>query len=541
MIETNTVNFLDCTFRDGGYYNAWDFSPELIETYLDAIVAAGVGIVELGFRFIKNNAFMGPCAFTTDTFIEALTIPKSLTVAVMLNGSDLLGDDGLEAALAALFPNIAQNSPVDLVRIACHAHEFTKVLPACQWLHERGYLVGFNLMQISNRAQSEIEELAIEATKWPIEVLYFADSMGSLTPQKTIEIVSWMRKHWSGPLGIHTHDNMGMALQNTLASIGAGVTWVDATVTGMGRGPGNACTELLAIEMEGLTGKAPNLVPLLNIVKTVFQPMKDTYRWGSNPFYYLAGKYSIHPTYIQEMLVDTRYDNEDILAVIDHLRDTDGNKYSRKTLDAARNYFRSEQDGNWDATSSFASRSVLILGPGPSAKQYSKAIEAFVKKHKPVVLALNTTAPISQDLIDLRIASHPVRLIADSETHKTQQQPLITPASALPESILAGLAGKTLLDFGLMVEPERFEFHGRRCVAPLPLVLAYALSVVTSGKTERVFLAGFDGYSGHDSRNEELETLLKQFMASPGVPHIISITPTAYRNIDVRSVFGEIK
>ncbi|NOR62221.1 MAG: aldolase [Rhodobacteraceae bacterium] len=540
MIETKVVNLLDCTFRDGGYYNAWDFSPELIETYFDSMVAAGVGIVEIGFRFTKNTEFMGPCAFTTDEFIRELTIPKSLTVAVMLNGSDLLSDEGLEAVLTTLFPNDAKNSPVDLVRIACHAHEFSKVLPACQWLNDRGYLVGFNLMQISNRTQSEVEDLAKEATKWPIEVLYFADSMGSLTPQKTVEIVKWIRNIWSGPIGIHTHDNMGMALQNTLASIEAGVTWVDATVTGMGRGPGNACTELLAIEMEEITGKSTNLVPLMDLVKTVFQPMKDQYRWGSNPFYYLAGKYSIHPTYIQEMLVDTRYDNEDILAVIDHLRDTDGNKYSRKSLDAARNYYRSALDGDWEAVESFAAREVLVLGPGPSAKKYSKAIEAFIDKHKPIVLALNTTTPIAQDYINLRIASHPVRLIADSETHTKQPQPLIVPVSALPETILAGLAGKQLLDFGLMVEPDTYEFHSRRCVAPLPLVLAYALAMVTSGDSKRIFLAGFDGYDGHDPRNEELEILLKQFKASSGVPPVISITPTAYKNVEVQSVFGEI-
>jgi len=108
MIDTNSVNFLDCTFRDGGYYNSWDFSPDHINSYLEAMVSAGVGIVELGFRFTKNSEFLGPCAFTTDEFVDELKVPKSLTVAVMLNGSDLLGDEGLEPALTALFPNEAK-------------------------------------------------------------------------------------------------------------------------------------------------------------------------------------------------------------------------------------------------------------------------------------------------------------------------------------------------------------------------------------------------------------------------------------------------
>lgn len=51
--------FLDCTLRDGGYCNAWDFSEELIHEYLEAMQAAGVDIVELGLRSLKNQGFQG--------------------------------------------------------------------------------------------------------------------------------------------------------------------------------------------------------------------------------------------------------------------------------------------------------------------------------------------------------------------------------------------------------------------------------------------------------------------------------------------------
>ena len=49
------IEVLDCTLRDGGYYNNWDFSKELIEDYLEAMSAAKVEYVELGFRFFKNK------------------------------------------------------------------------------------------------------------------------------------------------------------------------------------------------------------------------------------------------------------------------------------------------------------------------------------------------------------------------------------------------------------------------------------------------------------------------------------------------------
>ena len=56
-------------------------------------------------------------------------------------------------------------------------------------------------------------------------------------------------------LGIHTHDNLERALSNTLTSIKEGVTWVDSTITGMGRGPGNTKTEYLILEIDKLLKK----------------------------------------------------------------------------------------------------------------------------------------------------------------------------------------------------------------------------------------------------------------------------------------------
>ena len=61
---------LDCTFRDGGYYNNWNFDIDLINQYLNAMEIAKVDVVELGFRFLKSDDFLGPCAFSKDNFFN---------------------------------------------------------------------------------------------------------------------------------------------------------------------------------------------------------------------------------------------------------------------------------------------------------------------------------------------------------------------------------------------------------------------------------------------------------------------------------------
>jgi 4-hydroxy 2-oxovalerate aldolase len=535
-MKDNTI-LLDCTFRDGGYYNAWDFPTEVINQYLVAMKAAQVDVVELGFRFIANSGFKGPCAYTTDDFLRGLNIPDGLTIAVMLNGGDLLTDLGLEPTLERLFPEAAADTPVDLVRFACHFHEFEQVLPAVNWLNQRGYRVGFNLMQIADRSREEILQLARHAKECPIEVLYFADSMGSMTPDDTVKIIDWLREEWDGPIGIHTHDNMGLALQNTLQAQAAGATWLDATVTGMGRGPGNARTEELVIEAADLRGSAPNLVPLMSLIRSYFQPMKNEFGWGTNPYYYMSGKYGIHPTYIQEMLGDTRYSEEDIIAVIKYLHDAGGKSYSSGKLNGARDFFLGPPKGEWNPADMLKGRDVLILGAGPSIGRHRIALEAFIKKSRPVVVALNTQCGIASDLIDLRAACHPVRLLADSETHTRLPQPLVTPASMLPNNIRTALGTKSIMDFGLGIEPNTFSFNATSCIAPNSLVLSYALALAASGKANRILLAGFDGYVPGDPRNGEMDQIFNLFTESSAVEEIVSITPTIY-GISKRSVYG---
>lgn len=528
---------LDCTLRDGGYYNDWNFNVELVNAYLEAMSAIKVDVVELGFRTLKSKGFKGPCAFTTDEFLQRFSIPSGLMVGVMVNGSELVSCKSVESALDKLFPKPPGDSTVGLVRIACHAHEFIEVLPVSNWLKSKGFKVGFNLMQIADKPKLEVIELARAAAQYPVDVLYFADSMGGMNPDQTAQIIKWIREGWSGPLGIHTHDNMGLALQNSLRAIDEGVTWVDSTVTGMGRGPGNARTEELAIEMAERRQQLLNLVPLMKLIREDFKPMQEYYGWGTNSYYYLAGKHGIHPTYIQEMLNDSRYDEEDVLAVIGHLKVEGGKKFSLNTLDAARHFYQGNPIGSWDPASMLSGREVLLLGSGPGVAQHRHAIESYVRRNKPLVMALNTQSGIAQDLIDVRVACHPIRLLADCEAHTQLPQPLVTPFSMLPADAKESLDGKELLDFGLKVEKEKFAFGQNFCSVPTSLVIAYALAIITSGKATQVLMSGFDGYGADDPRSQEMQKLLSLYQSNSDAVPLVAVTPTRY-SLPAQSIYA---
>ena len=170
--------------------------------------------------------------------------------------------------------------------------------------------------------------------------------------------------------------------------------------------------------------------------------------------------------------------------------------------------------------------------------RHRAALERFIRNKKPLVLALNTQSAIDAQLIDLRVACHPVRLLADCETHTRLPQPLITPYSMLPEDVRESLLDKEVLDFGLNVQPGTFDFFATHCTVPTSLVMAYAFAVAASGEARTLYLAGFDGYSGEDPRNIEMNLVVQQFLVADNTIKLIAITPSRY-DVIKKSVYGE--
>ncbi|OUL44038.1 hypothetical protein B0W81_00610, partial [Prochlorococcus sp. HOT_208_60] len=149
----NSINhspiLIDCTLRDGGYYNKWDFEFSLIEKYLHAISSAGINFVELGFRSQKKDNYFGPLAYCTDNFISKLKIPDTIQIGVMINASEIRESKNFQEIMNNLFPVKASNSKVSLVRIATTLEDIEYAIKAGEWLKNQKYLIGLNLMQIA--------------------------------------------------------------------------------------------------------------------------------------------------------------------------------------------------------------------------------------------------------------------------------------------------------------------------------------------------------------------------------------------------------
>ena len=534
--SASVLKVLDCTFRDGGYYNNWDFDTLVVQKYLHAIANANIDIVELGFRNFPQDFFLGAFAYTSDTYINSLDISDHIFVCVMIDANSILKSDySINDAIRLLFQP-KERSRVDLVRIATHFSNVNQCHEIARVLKKMGYQVGLNLMQPNDKTSSELAIVAQLVQCWQlVDVLYFADSLGSMEGADVVRIISSLKLNWFGDIGFHAHNNKGLAVSNTLTAIEDGVTWVDCTILGMGRGAGNAQTEKLLLELQIRHNLAYKANMLFDLVLSDFTPLKKYYYWGENLLYSLAAINNIHPTYIQEMIKDNRYSNKEILQAIGFMSTLDTRNYDKALLLHARG--NTKNKGSWSAKNWCLNREVLILASGESQKTYRKAVIQYIKTYKPMVISLNIQPEFPEDLVDVYVSSNESRMLNEYSLYTKLTKPLII-SKILLNKILnnTGIHIKELWDYGLNITPGVFQAKEKECTLPCELSAGYALSLAYIGKASTISLVGFDGYSAEDARQIRMVELFDLFSEqSPQV--ITALTPSVY-NLSQGSIYA---
>lgn len=311
---------LDATFRDGGYYNGWDFPIELANEYLAIMEKSKINAVEIGFRSSPKKD-VGTFAKVTDFFIEDnLYIPKIDYFGVMINGAEY------DFNLTKKMFRYCDESPINLVRCAVHFTKVDEVKKSLEHIKFLGYTVGINLMQAADKSYDEIRDVAKLIKSWGcVDVLYIADSLGGMNHDTVDYAFQAVREEWDGLMGFHGHNNKGQALDNTLEAVDIGVEWIDSTMMGMGRGPGNTETEYLLNELNKRNFEF-DVDLIYELSMKHFYDLKSLYNWGPSLPYYLAAEYNIHPTYIQKML--SLYSVQRTFKAIIYLRDKESNTFN---------------------------------------------------------------------------------------------------------------------------------------------------------------------------------------------------------------------
>ncbi len=523
------MKLLDCTLRDGGYYTLWNFSKKMVERYLVAMSAAKVDVVELGLRNFPKMQFLGAHAYTVDSYINSLDIPENLQIGVMVDAKTLLSFDGtIEDGIKLLFSEAAE-SKVSLVRVAAHFTEVDKCETLAKNLKKLGYIVGFNLMQSGGRSEEQLREKAKAIKGWnSVDVLYFADSLGNMDTAEVKRIYDAIKLEWDGDMGIHTHNNKGQALQNSMASYELGIEWLDSTITGMGRGAGNTATELLTLELQKLNEKYRSEA-LWKVVMDDFMPLQKEHGWGASFLYHYAADKDIHPTYVQNLLSDGRYTSEQVIQALQFIAPFPTASFDSKLLARGVSGLGDiSPEGTWDANNWCEGKDVLLLGAGKSLVEHKDAIEDFIKRKGVLTLSLNVHHEIDNDLIDSYVSVDPMRMSLEINEYRKLNKPLFTPLGSFQPDMLSSLKDIDIRDYGMGIDEDKFSADSSSCVVPAKLSIAYAFALAQIGKAKNIWLVGFDGYSGDDPRQDEMIKVLDIIKQSGFGLNVTCLTPSNY-------------
>lgn len=298
---------LDCTLRDGGYINNWMFNDEFIYNYIELMNKLNIDLVEIGFgNFTKiyKNGPVGKSRNIDENYIK-LFLNKKFKISILCDYSDIN---------MQLLTNIKDLNMINLVRIAFHKKDMKDAIKKCKEIQVLGYKISVNAMAITNYNEKELDNLINLVNKNNFDIMYIADSYGSLdsnTVRNYLNMFSCKLSNTS--IGVHLHNNMNNAFNNYVNSQDTGIDknlFIDCTLFGMGRGAGNLQTELVLNHRNIDKKKIIMLLKFINKYILKFYNNKSIINWGYNLDYFMSGLFQIHPNYINKFRdINISFDN----------------------------------------------------------------------------------------------------------------------------------------------------------------------------------------------------------------------------------------
>ncbi len=282
------IKVLDCTVRDGGLMNKWQFEDGFVKAIYQGCVDAGIDIMEIGY-ISSESAFsrdeVGPWRFCEYKDMKRI-VGENNTALKLSAMADIGRIDPKD------IPEKSKNV-LDMIRVACYVHQMDKAIVLAEECMDKGYEVTINLMAVSKVTAPELDEALNDLAKSKVTTLYVVDSFGSMYCEQIEALIDKYQKALPGrTIGIHAHNNMQLAFSNTVTGIIKGCNMLDATLLGIGRGAGNCPLEIL---LSFLKNPKYNLLPVYKLIQDIMLPMQQKIDWGYHIPYLITGAMNEHP------------------------------------------------------------------------------------------------------------------------------------------------------------------------------------------------------------------------------------------------------
>jgi 4-hydroxy 2-oxovalerate aldolase len=263
---------LDVTLRDGGNRINFAFSENDLAFILEPLDRSGVEYIEIGYRngAIRPLPGLGPAGLCAKSYVlTCAAFIQHAKMAVMGHPENISAADLLEL----------KRCGVSLFRVCVSRHNVEAACAVIAAGKELELQMSANIIHISQYSEALLQKTLDKLARSSPDMLYFADSNGSLLPKKVMIMYKKYGEQLGLPLGFHAHDNLGLAQANVLAAIDAGVNYIDFSLAGFGKGGGNLKAEFFGAYLHAQKIYKYNLQALLeaaNYVRKTFKTESET-------------------------------------------------------------------------------------------------------------------------------------------------------------------------------------------------------------------------------------------------------------------------
>ncbi len=286
------INILDCTLRDGGYVNNWEFDTDTAADIMECLYQSGIRCIEIGIMG-KGGKRGKSTKFSSFQEIELLLSNKKedCRYAVMMTWPE-----------AGTFEIPERNQyTVDMIRLAFFKEGCRDALRYAKKMIQKGYEVFLQPMATFMYSRDELNQMIEQVNAVRPKALYMVDSFSNLYPKDVRIMADCILKELDRNIdfGFHAHNNIQMAFANVIEFLDTDTQrdlYVDGSIFGMGRGAGNVPVELL-MEFLNKEGARYDISRVLYTYQKYIKPIFEQNYWGYDHAYYLTASRSMNSVY----------------------------------------------------------------------------------------------------------------------------------------------------------------------------------------------------------------------------------------------------
>ena len=389
------IQLLDCTLRDGAYIVDSQFGDNAIRGIITKLQDVGAEVIECGW--LKDSPHKPGSSFfhVPDDVIPYLTDRKDNTIYSVMIDWDRYDLDNLP---------LYDGRSINAVRVVFPHGKHSEGMEVGRQIKEKGYKVLFQSANTLAYSDEDLIAMAQEANKLMPVALSVVDTFGAMFEEDLERIVKVLDEYLDPriKIGFHSHNNQQLAFALTIHFIKyfqnkPREIMVDSTLCGMGRGAGNATTELVVSYLNRKCSCHYNLDAVMNAIDVYMGYFEEKYRWGYSTAYFIAGMYQCHVNNIAYLLNNHRTNAQDMRNVIQSMDQEDRRKYDYDLLE--QKYLSiigrkvDDEKAKQELTEAFKEREIILIAPGKTAKDEQERIKSMIRERNALVIGVNAFLP----------------------------------------------------------------------------------------------------------------------------------------------------